>query len=127
MKRLLMIMMIMVAVSVAAETFTLRATKYHPGRGGAGWVTASGARIDNDKLKRYEIRWVALSHDMFRQYGFRLGDSINVRCERFPVLNGVWIVKDKMGPRLRKKIDFLLPYRDTTGFNTPTNVEIEKL
>ncbi|MBR1543659.1 MAG: hypothetical protein IJ626_02045 [Muribaculaceae bacterium] len=127
MRKLLIIMMLFVCAVAWSQSYTLRATKYHPGRGGAGWVTASGSRIDNAQLKRYEIRWVALSHDMFRQYGFRLGDTIRVTCERIPKLNGKWVVKDKMGPRLRKRIDFLLPYRDTIGFVNPTTVEIEKL
>ncbi len=109
-----------------AEDYTLRATKYHPGMGGAGWVTASGARIDNNKLKKYEIRWVALSHDMFRECGFRLGDTIEVESERVTALNGLWIVKDKMGPRLKRRIDFLLPKGDNYRFTAPTTVTIRK-
>lgn len=127
MRKLLLIIALSFFAVATPQTHTLRATKYHPGRGGAGWVTASGSRIDPAKLKRYEIRWVALSHDMFRKHGFRLGDSIKVTCERVPALNGIWVVKDKMGPRLTKRIDFLLPYRDTIGFVNSTTVDIEKL
>ena len=53
-------------MSAVGQEFKLHATKYHPGQGGAGWVTASGDRINYDKLKNYQIRWVALSHDMFK-------------------------------------------------------------
>lgn len=107
-------------------SYDLRATKYHPGMGGAGWVTASGARIDKKLLKAYKIRWVALSPDMFRECGFRLGDTINVECDRVDKLNGLWIVKDKMGPRTRRRIDFLLPKGDNYRFTSPTTVTIRK-
>lgn len=106
--------------------YEVRATKYHPGMGGAGWVTASGARIDNRRLKAYEIRWVALSPDMFRECGFRMGDTINVVSERVEKLNGKWVVKDKMGPRTRRRIDFLLPKGDNYRFTAPTKVSISR-
>ena len=127
MKRLLLLFALLATLATTvAEDYTLRATKYHPGMGGAGWVTASGARIDNKKLKRYEIRWVALSHDMFRECGFRMGDTIEVECERIEALNGLWIVKDKMGRRLKRRIDFLLPKGDNYRFTSPTTVTIRK-
>ena len=94
--------------------------------GGAGWVTASGSRIDNSKLKNYEIRWVALSSDMFKKHGFKMGDTINVTCDRVPKLHGKWVVKDRMGVRRPQHIDFLLPRGDNYGFTSPTNVTIEK-
>ena len=52
----------------ASGQVTVTATKYHPGMGGAGWVTASGSRIDNNKLRNYEIKWIALSPDMFSKH-----------------------------------------------------------
>ena len=116
--------MAVMVMTVMGQTYTVSATKYHPGMGGAGWVTASGDRIDNAKLKKYEIRWVALSPDLFNK-GFRMGDTIEVTCESVPKLNGLWIVKDKMGRRMRKRIDFLLPRGDNYGF-THTSVTIEK-
>ena len=106
----------MIAISAVGQEFKLHATKYHPGQGGAGWVTASGDRINYDKLKNYQIRWVALSHDMFKQHGFKMGDVIVVESETSPALNGEWVVKDKMGPRLRKRIDFLTPRGDKYNF-----------
>lgn len=118
---------IVFALSALAQEFTMRATKYHPGTGGAGWVTASGSRIDGSKLRNYEIRWVALSRDMFDRHGFKLGDTINVTCKDVPKLNGKWVVKDRMGTRRPKHIDFLLPKGDNYGFTSPTNVTIEKV
>ncbi|MBO4870923.1 MAG: hypothetical protein J5565_02935 [Muribaculaceae bacterium] len=127
MKHFLMIVMVIAGLTMMGQEYTLRATKYHPGTGGAGWVTASGARIDNTKLRNYEIRWVALSGDMFRQHGFKLGDTINVTCEKVPKLNGKWVVKDRMGTRRPLHIDFLLPKGDNYNFTSPTNVTIEKV
>lgn len=126
MRRFFILLMAVMTITVMAQEYTLRATKYHPGMGGAGWVTASGSRIDNVRLKNYEIRWVALSPDMFRQYGFKMGDTIIVQCDRVPKLEGKWVVKDRMGARLRKRIDFLLPRGDNYGFTSPVNVTIEK-
>ena len=114
------------AAAVSGASYELRATKYHPGMGGAGWVTASGARIDNKRLKAYEIRWVALSPDMFRQCGFRMGDTIVVESGRVEKLNGKWVVKDKMGPRTRRRIDFLLPKGDNYRFTAPTTVTVTR-
>ncbi|MBR1551042.1 MAG: hypothetical protein IJ632_01830 [Muribaculaceae bacterium] len=125
MRTILLALAAIVALTAMSQKHALRATKYHPGMGGAGWVTASGDRIDNGKLKNYEIRWVAMSPDMFSNYGFRLGDTIEVTCDNVPKLNGRWIVKDKMGRRMRKRIDFLLPRGDNYGF-THANVTIEK-
>lgn len=117
--------MAVMAMAVMGQTYTVSATKYHPGMGGAGWVTASGERINNTRLKNYEIRWVALSHDMFKK-GFRMGDTIEVTCDRVPKLNGKWVVKDRMGSRLRMKIDFLLPRGDNYNFTSPAKVTIRK-
>ena len=67
-------------------------------------------------FKLHQIRWVALSHDMFKQHGFKMGDVIIVESESTPAINGEWVVKDKMGPRLRKRIDFLTPRGDKYNF-----------
>ena len=125
-KRFLLAVTAIASLTIAGQEYTLRATKYHPGTGGAGWVTASGSRIDNNKLRNYEIRWVALSRDMFKKYGFKLGDTINVTCSSVPKLNGKWVVKDYMGTRRPKHIDFLLPRGDNYRFISPTTVTIEK-
>jgi len=124
-RKLLFAVMAVMVMTVMGQTYTVSATKYHPGMGGAGWVTASGDRIDNAKLKKYEIRWVALSPDLFNK-GFRLGDTIEVTCDRVPKLNGKWVVKDKMGRRTHMKIDFLLPRGDDHDFHSRVNVTIRK-
>ena len=124
-RKLLFAVMAVTALAMMGQSYTVSATKYHPGMGGASWKTASGARIDNTKLKNYEIRWVAISQDLLKK-GFRMNDTIEVTCERVPKLNGKWVIKDCMGPRVRMKIDFLLPKGDNYGFSSPTKVTISK-
>ena len=53
---------------------------------------------------------------MFHKHGFKLGDVIIVESESTPSINGEWIVKDKMSPRLSKRIDFLTPRGDKYNF-----------
>lgn len=126
MRRLLVAAMAIVSLTLMGQQFTMHATKYHPGTGGAGWRTASGDRIDKTRLANYEIRWVALSGDMFRQHGFKMGDTIVVECSSVPKLNGKWVVKDRMGTRRRQCIDFLLPKGDNYRFTGPAKVTIQK-
>ncbi len=109
----------------ASGQVTVTATKYHPGMGGAGWVTASGSRIDNNKLRNYEIKWIALSPDMFSKLNVKMGDEVIIECANSN-LNGVWVVKDKMARRLRNRIDILLPRGDKMNFHGPIRVQIRK-
>ncbi|MBR1934915.1 MAG: hypothetical protein IJ835_02560 [Muribaculaceae bacterium] len=126
MRKILLLTVMLIAISATAQ-IKVTATKYHPGRGGAGWVTASGDRIDNKKLKRYEIRWVALSPDLYGKLGVKYNDKVEITCPTNSRLNGVWIVKDRMGKRLRNRIDLLLPAGDTMHFKAATTMYIKKL
>ena len=125
MRKALFLLVLLICSINASGQVTVTATKYHPGMGGAGWVTASGSRIDNNKLKNLEIRWIALSRDLFSKLDVKMGDEVIIECSN-PNLNGVWIVKDKMGPRKRNHIDILLPRGDKTGFTSPMKVQIRK-
>lgn len=95
----------LIGMSVNANTFTMRATWYKPGHG-CGWVVAAGKRIDYNKLKKFQIRWVALSPEMFRKHGFKFGDVIVVESDEYEELCGEWTVMDKSGES-GKHIDFL--------------------
>ena len=123
-----LILTLFIAFSVYGNEYKVKATYYWPGHG-CGWVTASGDRIDNSKLKNNRIRWVALSEDMFRLYGFKIGDVIIVESD-FAELCGEWIVKDKMGKfnkkgeKQNRRIDFLR-HRSHKKFDTH-NVRIRK-
>ena len=119
------LLLLLISSIGASGQVTVTATKYHPGMGGAGWVTASGSRIDNNKLKNYEIKWIALSHDMFQKLGVKMGDEVVIECAN-SLISGVWKVMDKMGPRLRNRIDILLPRGDKMNFHAPMKVQIRK-
>ena len=102
----------------------LRATKYYPNHN-CGMVTADGSRINIEKVHNFQHKWVALSQDMFRK-GYRLGDLIHVTSKN-SLLNGIWTVKDKMGPRARNSIDFLMTRGNSKAFANPCKVTIRKV
>lgn len=102
----------------------VRATKYYPNHN-CGMVTADGSKINIRKVHIFEHRWVALSRDMFKK-GFKLGDRIWVESDN-PLIRGVWIVKDKMGPKKRNSIDFLMTRGNSVKFKNPCKVKIKKL
>lgn len=110
-----------ISFNAISNTYKMRATYYTPGRG-CGWVTASGDRINYEKLKNFQIRWVALSPDMFRKHGFKLGDIIEVITD-VKELSGFWVVKDKSAESNRNHIDFL--FAKAAKFGT-CKVEIRK-
>ena len=121
----LVIALVFAALSMTAQRHTMSATMYYPGTA-VGSHTASGDRVDTKKVNNYEVRWVALSPDMFKK-GFHMGDTIIVTSERLPNLHGtLWVVKDKMSPRLHNCIDFLVPRKNNYGIPGRCKVEIEK-
>ena len=84
----------------------LKATYYNPVQAqcdGNPLITATGYRISLKKLKRNEIRVVALSRDLLKQYPYN--SEIYVHS---PVhLRGCWRVEDTMNKRFSNRIDFL--------------------
>lgn len=123
-KVLIFILVTLICSMEISANHIVRATKYYAGHN-CGYVTASGDRINNQKVRSGEHRWVALSHDMFKKHGFKMGDKIRVESNNL-VLQGEWIVKDKMSPRLRDSIDFLFT-RDMKGFTNPCKVTIYRI
>ena len=122
-KKIILSIILLLFAALSSEAVTkhkLRATKYYP----TGKATASGAMPDYKKINNGTIRWVALSRDMFEK-GYNMNDTIFVESDN-PRVVGFWVVKDKMGPRTRMKIDFLLPKGDNYGFHARTNVIIRK-
>ena len=101
----------------------VRATKYYAGTA-CGIVTADGSRINSQKVRSGEHRWVALSPDMFKK-GYKLGDKIYVKSNN-SVLRGHWIVKDKMAKYKKNSIDFLFT-KDMKGFENPCKVTIYRI
>ena len=123
MRKILFILLTIFCLGVQTN-HTVRATKYYAGHN-CGHVTADGSHINTLKVHSGEHRWVALSADMFRK-GYKMGDRIYVESNN-PVLRGVWIVKDKMGPQKRNSIDFLMTRGNSKGFTNPCKVTIRKI
>lgn len=114
MKRSIMIFMILLVINIFGNNkcmaqIMIRATYYNPvsGQGhGNPLITADGSKIDIKKLKNRRLRWVALSRDLFKM-GFNMGDTIEIESS-VPFYSGLWVIKDKMGKNMKKKIDFLV-------------------
>lgn len=115
MKKILLLFIALIVSSAAwasdntSET-TLYGTMYYTSYGSH---TASGDRVNAARVKAGKDRWVALSRDMFRA-GFKMNDTILVNSTVNPMVNGLWVVKDKMAGR--KKIDFLVHRSNCRGF-----------
>jgi hypothetical protein len=72
------------------------------------FITADGSKINKSKLKKEQIKWVALSRDLLARWGgpFDYGDTLYVHHTNEHV-RGIWIVHDSMNARFRKRMDFL--------------------
>ena len=85
----------------------LKATYYNPTSGqcdATPLVTGSGYKINLGKLKRKEIKVVAVSRDLLKKYPY--GSTIYVHQ---PVhLRGTYRVEDTMNSRFKNRIDFLV-------------------
>jgi 3D (Asp-Asp-Asp) domain-containing protein len=85
----------------------LKATYYNPVQSqcdGNPLITGSGYRINLSKLKKGDIKVVALSRDLLKQYPY--GSTIYVHQ---PVhLRGTYRVEDTMNSRFKNRIDFLV-------------------
>ena len=112
-KKIILSIILLLFAALSSEAVTkhkLRATKYYP----TGKATASGAMPDYKKINNGTIRWVALSRDMFEK-GYNMNDTIFVESDN-PRVVGFWVVKDKMGPRYRDAIDFLMTRENSKEF-----------
>lgn len=112
-KKIILSIFLLLFAAMSSEAVTkhkLRATKYYP----TGRATASGAMPDYKKINNGTIRWVALSRDMFDK-GYKMNDTIFVESDN-PRVVGFWVVKDKMGPRHRDAIDFLMTKENSKEF-----------
>lgn len=86
-------------------------------------VTADNSNIDLLKLKKKQIRWIAVSQDLLGEYKY--GDQVHLLCKENPKINGVYIIHDCMNKRFRDRIDILTHVDNgTTGL---WNVTIKKI
>ena len=72
------------------------------------FITADGSKINKSRLKKEQIKWVALSRDLLARWGgpFDYGDTLYVHHTNEHV-RGIWVVHDSMNARFRKRMDFL--------------------
>ena len=95
------------SVEVTVPFKKIKATYYNPTSGQCDktpLITGSGYKINLTKLKNKEIKVVALSRDLLKQYPY--GSTIYVHQ---PVhLRGTYKVEDTMNSRFKNRIDFLV-------------------
>ena len=97
-----MLLEFLIGVMMTTDTLEVGAVYYHPKHQS---ITASGHSVDHN----LRVRWIAVSRDLLKGKGaLEYGDTVRVISQECPALNGDWVVRDKMGPRHRKMIDFLL-------------------
>ena len=71
-------------------------------------VTADNSKIDLEKLRRGQIRWVAVSRDLLDRYSY--GNIIELTVVKGNKrINGRYIVHDTMNPRFTNRVDILTP------------------
>jgi 3D (Asp-Asp-Asp) domain-containing protein len=69
-------------------------------------ITASGFKIDSSNPKKHRI--IAISRDLKKKWGF----NKKVRIRKAGKYNGVYVIKDVMNKRFRKRIDILVGEND---------------
>lgn len=74
-------------------------------------TTASGDKIDLKKLKAGQLNWIAFSRDLLESGDWGYGDVVQVISDNKKIA-GIYIIKDTMAKRWRKKVDIL---RDHTS------------
>ncbi|HEY9008046.1 MAG TPA: hypothetical protein VIM75_18020 [Ohtaekwangia sp.] len=71
-------------------------------------ITASNARIDLKKLKKRELRWLALSRDLLKRWNgnFHYGDTVQLTAGD-PEIDGIWVIQDSLNKRYKNRGDLL--------------------
>ena len=100
-------------------------TRYNPVAAqcdGSPLRTADNSKIDLHKLKKGEIKWVAVSQDLKKKYGF--GGKIRIKSGD-PNIDGVYEIHDVMNKRFKNKIDILTHVDSDHGQGIWKNITIE--
>lgn len=99
------------------------ATYYYAKKGAK---TASGDKINPEKVRTGEHRWIAISKDLKKQ--FKIGDTVIIISKYCPELNGEWVILDYMASKWKNKIDFLVHQKTirSIGFKKPHRVKMRK-
>ena len=87
-------------------------------------ITADMSKINLEKLKNREIKWIAVSRDLLESYN--MGDTVIIESKN-PKINGEWVIHDKMNKRFTKRIDLLVASGDKYyNLKMPKEVIIRK-
>ena len=87
-------------------------------------ITADMSKINLEKLKNREIKWIAVSRDLLKNYN--MGDTVIIESKN-PRINGEWVIHDKMNKRFTKRIDLLVASGDKYyNLKMPKEVIIKK-
>jgi hypothetical protein len=119
-----------VELEARAKYFVLETlTIYHPVAGqcdATPLITASNARIDIEKLRRQEIRWMALSRNLLKKWNgeFHYGDTVMLSAGD-PEIDGLWVINDNMNKRFKDRGDLLF-HGDTRKGGIWKNVKMAK-
>lgn len=105
-------------------------TIYHPSKkqcDSAPLITASNSRINPEKLKNQQLRWMALSRDLLKRWkgDFHYGDTVLVTAND-PAIDGLWVIKDTMNKRFKKRGDLLFD-QSVRKSGKWRNVEIKRV
>ncbi|HEY9049296.1 MAG TPA: hypothetical protein VIN08_25515 [Ohtaekwangia sp.] len=90
-------------------------------------ITASNAKIDVKKLKKQELRWLALSRDLLKRWNgvFHYGDTIKLTSGD-PEIDGIWVIQDSLNKRYKNRGDLLFD-RGVRKHGMWKNVKISKV
>lgn len=75
-------------------------------------ITADGSFIDTLKLRKGDLKWIAISRDLRKDYSY--GDTVIIESVSGEIC-GEYVVHDTMNPRWSFRIDILSPEGDSLG------------
>jgi len=89
-------------------------------------ITANNSRIDLEKLRRNEIRWMALSRNLLKRWNgaFNYGDTVQVQSGD-AAIDGLWVINDNMNKRFKDRGDLLF-HRESRTTGIWKNVKINR-
>lgn len=89
-------------------------------------ITANNSHIDLDKLRRNEIRWMALSRDLLKRWKgeFNYGDTVLLEAGDANI-DGLWVINDSMNKRFKNRGDLLF-HRESRATGIWKNVRLKR-
>lgn len=107
------------------ETLTI----YNPESGqcdSSPLITANNSRIDLEKLRRNEIRWMALSRDLLKRWNgeFSYGDTVVLDAGDASI-DGLWVINDNMNKRFKNRGDLLF-HKESRSTGIWKNVKMNR-